>query len=208
MTAPDSDIDALLEAAFRGNFAKLYSLLDADRSLVWEARGDVTALHLAASAGQEDAAHLLLSKGAALDASGSEGTALFQATWAQRESLVDLLLLNGADVNLATTSGVTALMTASFNGNTVLARRLLDADADVDAPTSEGACHFYSVPVPVCGESALHLAAAGGHVEVIRLLLDRGAAANLADQLGQTAAHWAARHQQEEALALLRAAQD
>ena len=125
MTAPDSDIDALLGAAFRGNFAKLYSLLDADRSLVWEARGDVTALHLAASAGQEDAAHLLFSKGAALDASGSEGTALFQATWAQRESLVDLLLLNGADVNLATTSGVTALMTASFNGNTVLARRLL-----------------------------------------------------------------------------------
>ena len=44
------------------------------------------------------------------------------------------------------------------------------------------------------GVSALYWAARNGHCHTVRLLLDRGADVNIADEYGETALHWAAIH--------------
>jgi ankyrin repeat protein len=180
-------------------------LLDADRSLVWESRGGLTVLHLIAYRGDMEAAPLVVMKGAQLNAGGDAGTPLYQAVRAGHEPMVQYLLALDADANIATSSGVTPLMVAALEGYSGLVRRLLAAGASVDARTGEGVCDLFAVDVPVCGESALHLAASRGQLDVVRLLLAASATREIEDRLGQTPAHWAARYGQRTALALLQA---
>lgn len=52
------------------------------------------------------------------------------------------------------------------------------------------------------GETALHLAAYG-HREFVELLRRSGADRSIRDHLGQTPAHWAACHHQNELIRLL-----
>jgi ankyrin repeat protein len=206
VTAFEEEVHALMRAAFEGNMAALLGLLDADRSLVWDSRNGVTALHLAAFAGHRDAVDLLLLKGADIDASTGEGTPLFQAAWSGQEAVVEYLLSHGADARLTTRSGETPLMAAAAKGYVAIGRRLIEAGADVNARTTNGTTDFFTGSPPVCGESALHLAAAYGHVEFVNLLLESGADVKIEDDCGQRPAHWAARHLQEEVVALLQGA--
>src|SRR5688572_17095465 len=105
-----------MEAAFAGDLPRLWSLLDADRSLVWDWRNGLTALHIAAFAGQVEAADVLLLKGAEINASKGAGTALLQASLAGNEAVVEYLLANGADPNAASSTGETPLMAAAIEG--------------------------------------------------------------------------------------------
>jgi ankyrin repeat protein len=71
-------------------------------------------------------------------------------------------------------------------------RLLLEHRADVNAPDQSG-------------ETALHLAARGGHEAVVRLLLEYRADVNAPDQSGGTALHLAARGGHEAVVRLLEA---
>jgi ankyrin repeat protein len=92
--------------------------------------------------------------------------ALVWACKADRVEVLDALVARGADVNADPYRG-TPLLWAAANDRLAAARWLLDHDARQEPATFGGPSHGEGV-VP------LHLAAQNDHVEMIRLLLDRG----------------------------------
>ena len=81
-----------------------------------------------------------------------------------------ILHAGDVDVNLADERGLTPLMWASAYGQVPTVALLLRA----------GALHTAKGPD---GERALHLAAAGGHTDIIRILLAAGAGVNEVDDV-------------------------
>jgi hypothetical protein len=102
-----------------------------------------------------------------------------------------LLLLAAAAAALAEDDAGTRLREAATRGDVAQVRALLDAGADVNAPSEYGA-------------TALFFACDKGHVEVVKLLLARGAKPDVKDTFYQsTAADWAGFKGQGEILKLL-----
>jgi general secretion pathway protein A len=101
-------------------------------------------------------------------------TSLMAAITRGDESMTELLLAWGVDVNARDDDGVTALMLAARDGDTALARRLLDRGAIVDARSR-------------AGWTALTYAAWKGHPDVARRLLRAGADPTLTDRSGWSA---------------------
>lgn len=93
---------------------------------------------------------------------------------------VRTLLRQGADVNTAQSDGMTALHWAASNNDVEIVSTLLYAGATVRATTRLG------------GYTPLHLAGRGGHAEVARLILERGADPDVFTATGVTAMHFAA----------------
>jgi ankyrin repeat protein len=200
--------NAFVEAAYKGELDSVRSLLKEAPHLArmpgvpaWEGH---TPLSLAAGGGHLEIVRLLLAHGADLNPVSADGSALLMAAYGGRETTVALLLEHGADPNVASKSGETPLMAAAFKGLTQIGRMLIDAGAGLDARTTTGTTDFFNTSPPVCGESALHLAAAYGHREFVVLLLERGADKTIEDRCGQRPLHWAARHLRGELFALLK----
>lgn len=122
----------------------------------------------------EDIVALLLAHRALPDQASVKGqTPLIAASAAGALGVVQLLILAGANVDHHDKHGLTPLMHASHFGHKDIAKTLLDAHA---------------TPDPVSGmPSALTLAASGGHDEVVRLLIERGAQTNHVDDKSATA---------------------
>src|SRR4029077_7388540 len=88
-------------------------------------------------------------------------------------------------VNQTDISGHTALMAASSQNNTAMARLLLEHGADVNmAATDAGAVK--NGPLAFKGRTALMMAVPYGSLELITLLLDAHANVNAADVAGMT----------------------
>jgi hypothetical protein len=84
---------------------------------------------------------------------------------------------------------------AAEAGDLAAVTRILDTDpAQVHATSQLGS---------VGPHTPLHLAAWQGHVEVARLLLDRGADPNARGEFGSTPLHYAVKHRVDEVVALL-----
>jgi uncharacterized protein len=108
-------------------------------------------------------------------------TALHLAVFAQQPQAGRLLLDRGADVDALSTGAIARvppLGTAVFVRSLHLARLLLDAGADVNR---QGAGGF----------TALHSAAQSGDVELVKLLLERGADRGLRASDGKRAVDYA-----------------
>ena len=101
------------------------------------------------------------------------------------ERVAQFLLREGQRRRDAQTVRMDPILEASFRGNLPAVRRLLDADPESTR------IHLQSRD-PV-GMTALHLATWGGHPEIVRLLLERGADVNAQDGGGQTPVSLAAR---------------
>jgi len=147
-----------IEALYEGDIDKARELLPPDEELdVFEA---------AAFGRLERLRQIVEAEPSQLTAFSDDGfTALHLAVFAQQEDAVALLIERGADVNAlsnASFARVPPLGTAAFVRSVALARRLLDAGADVNGQ-GEG------------GFTALHTAAQNGDESLIRLLLERGA---------------------------------
>eukprot|EP01036_Dinobryon_divergens_P031629 gene31629-41062_t len=133
----------LFEAAERGNLTEVTAALDAGADVNWQ---------------NEDRTDCI---------------ALFIAARNFHEDVMTLLLDWGANPNLASKNGTTALhMTAQRSSRDVVAL-LMDRGAD---PNLVEQRH---------GETALHWAAEKGHRNIVALLLERGADRNLINQAGK-----------------------
>src|SRR6516225_533930 len=117
----------------------------------------------------------------------------FHATaliWAGGDAVKSRMLIeHGADINVRTQQGRTALMAAAKrNGNADLVRVLLEKGADVKAP----------------GDTTLIPAAQSGDVEIMRLLIESGADVNcISPRVGETPLMYAAASGSVEVVRLL-----
>ncbi|KAJ7263347.1 ankyrin repeat-containing domain protein [Mycena rebaudengoi] len=126
---------------------------------------EATALQAASVCGHREIVHLLLEKGAEVNAKGRQcvTSALELACTENLTDIVRLLLASGADVSLNPSFLGTALQAASWAGNKEVVALLLANGADVNA-------HGRYVG------SVFQAASSNGNAEIIRLLLQSSAA--------------------------------
>jgi ankyrin repeat protein len=118
-------------------------LLDGEPGLArqWSSDG-FTPLHYAAFFGQEDAARILLERGAEVEVVARNEsirvTPLHSAAAGSHAAIVKLLLQAGADPNAAQDGGFTPLHSAAGNDDRESAEALLEAGADPSVANDEG----------------------------------------------------------------------
>jgi ankyrin repeat protein len=140
---PADDELSVFEAAAFGRLDRLGRILDDDPAQATALSGDgFTALHLAIFGGQEEAARLLLERGADANALSTNEAVrvppLGTAAFVRSVPLARLLLDSGAKVNGRGEGGFTALHSAAQNGDEQLARILLERGADPSLATNAG----------------------------------------------------------------------
>ena len=182
-----ADVDELLEAIRTDD-------LDAvDRLLV-------AAPELAAARNAEGLSAVILArywfKRPALDrllAVRGDDLDIFEAALTGRADLVQARLATDPTLATAwTADGFTALHYPAFFGGRDVAEALIEAGADIEAPSRNE-----------MAARPLHSAAAGRHVDVCRLLVERGADVNAAQHGGYVPLHQAAEHGDGELVELL-----
>ena len=144
----------------------------------------------------------LVERGADVNGVGySDNTALMAATNQVLVDAVELLLERGADPNLASpVTGETPLHQAATHGYrkdmNACMHALLRAGAKPNVKTTPGvpAGTYIGGSVNFVGETPLHLAAAFGDADMIRMLIDAGADVSAVDVRGDTAFNWYGRH--------------
>lgn len=141
---------------------------------------------------------LLLEAGAEVDAADQYGdTPLRAAAGAGNAEVVKLLVKAGAEGSTPGAGGRSALYEASLHGQALIVRTLLQAGAPLEAAALGSRIRalpvFTSGYIDAEGVTPLIAAAEGGHFEVVRLLVDAGAAVNRADSTGFTPLMGAAR---------------
>jgi ankyrin repeat protein len=167
----------LFDAIQAGDAAAVRSLLDGAPELVnaTDDRG-IPAFTAAKYNRKDEIAQLLLDRGAKLD--------IFAASMTGDNGRVrELLGANAEVVRSLSHDGWTALHLASFFGHAECANSLIEAGADVTARSTNP---MQNMP--------LHAAAAGRKIDVVRLLLEKGAPVNAQQHGGWTALHAAAQN--------------
>jgi uncharacterized protein len=139
---PDGELTVFEAAAF-GRVDALRTILDQGPGQATALSDDgFTALHLAVFGGQEEAARLLLERGADPNALSTNEAVrvppLGTAAFVRSVSLGRLLLDSDADVNGRGEAGFTALHSAAQNGDEELARLLLERGADPSLASDDG----------------------------------------------------------------------
>ncbi|XP_068670406.1 serine/threonine-protein phosphatase 6 regulatory ankyrin repeat subunit C-like isoform X2 [Montipora foliosa] len=107
------------------------------------------------------------------------------------EKVIELVLNNGVDVNVAAKSNITPLLWASPMSSGVLIKTLIDLGADVNAQTAPGK------------GGPLGFAASSNNYMVARVLLEHSADANIKYQLGETPLYKAVRRKNVPLVKLL-----
>lgn len=133
--------------------------------------GGLTALMSAAGKDYPTIAKKLIKKGADINAKSDIGfTALLFAAHQSSIETIKVLINEGANVNEEVTSdydsgGMTPLMIAARKGHKATAQLLLEKGANVNAKINKGLRKGYT---------ALSFAIGGKHIEVAKILLDKG----------------------------------
>jgi ankyrin repeat protein len=154
--------------------------------------GDFTLLGDAARNGLSKRVTFLLDHGAGINVGQGNGeTALHSAVKFGNRAMVELLLSRGADVNATADDGQTPLCFAVDKGFQAITEVLLANKAEVNVSDKN------------MGNTPLHLAAKGGHVKIIPMLLAAGANPNVENKRGRTPLSFAAQSGPLESVKLL-----
>ncbi|XP_018587450.2 transient receptor potential cation channel, subfamily N, member 1 isoform X3 [Scleropages formosus] len=155
-----------------------------------------TPLHLAALYGELDVCSALLNMNADVNACDMHGQSpLHLAAESNHSEVVKLFLNHRPELaSLANVEGSTCAHIAASKGSVAVIRELLKF--------SKGG--VMSAHSKAKGSSPLHLAAAGGHKEVVKILLEAGASTTEEDLDGMTAIHLAAKNGHTHLLEVLK----
>jgi uncharacterized protein len=134
-------------------------------------------------------------------------TPLIRAAAAGHNGSLRLLVGKGADINAKDGDGNTALMMAALKGFDGVAKTLLDLGAEINLWNFQGQTALLL--------GATHLNNSNGRrpmsqrkKDTVRLLLDRNARIDLADNKGNTPAAWAQRHGYKDVAAMIAAEEE
>lgn len=172
--------EKFLDAAKQGDGPTVAELLRQEPELITAAdEYDKTALHWAAEKDHAEIARVLLDAGADIEAKTNWGdTPLKWAATLGSANVAELLLGRGA-------SGFTLIVAAALG-------KLNDVKTMIDSP-----------PDIALVSNAMYGAARNGHTEVVKYLLDHGAAIDTRGFFGGTGLHWAAINGHRETVELL-----
>jgi ankyrin repeat protein len=214
------------DAAEKGDLAKVKELLKSDASLL-NARlpsNKATPLIFAITYCKPEVAKYLIEKGADVNARASNGhTALHYASAYGQTDIVKLLLAKGASVNFDVQAsaegedpGCTPLLYAAENGQLEIVKLLLQKGADVNAKSSYNTVHQCATPLIGATKVEKNYARMGdlpgsrvtttkkhGYLEIVQLLLEKGAKPDELDNFGHTALFHAASNGQVDVVKLL-----
>ncbi|PWU01687.1 MAG: hypothetical protein C5B51_22365 [Terriglobia bacterium] len=182
-----SDLDAILAAAKGGDVNTVSALLDGDPSLATAANMfGSKPIHAAYFSGRHEVVDLLLSRGVSIDTGLAAELGLLDRVHAAVE----------ADPGCATAfgpQGSTLLHRACYWGQLAVSEFLLDSGADPSAPTRD---NFLQIPPLGCAVATPDVPNPSDDeqivLELVRLLLARGANVNGRRRDGLTALHSAA----------------
>ncbi len=159
------------DAVMNGNIDEVQWQLDAGVDVNEESSNGLTPLHYAASAGHNDIVELLIERGANVNAtdSGKGATPLDYAHWRDHEEVIETLNAHNAQREHEKGGkgiGQSSLIhDAALDGDIDEVQRQLDARVDPNLKSSKGA-------------TPLFYAVYGGHLEIVELLITRGADVN------------------------------
>ena len=179
--------DPLISAVQSGSVDATRAALDAGSNIHQVDHKGMSPLALAALHGRSDVARLLFERGATLDRYD-----LLRAVYSGNVDTVVVFLEHGADVDVVSPDGLSAMLVAAGLPNGRMVEVLAEAGAAVDARGPDG-----STP--------LLLASRNGYLETTRALVAAGADVNALNQAGQTPLAWAVAGDRSEIAALLRA---
>ncbi|BCS21467.1 uncharacterized protein APUU_21899S [Aspergillus puulaauensis] len=216
-------ITALHGAIFAGHEPVARILLEHNASFTVKGLRVPFVLQMAALFGRVSIVKTLVDMRAGVnEVSGRYGTALQAAAFGGSKEVVRILLESNADVNQESGRFGTALQAAASQRHEAVVQHLLDAGADVQreggTPKTNlsererrlglASIHTLFERQPLRWQNglfgtSLQAAANAGSVEIVRLLLDRGADIGVTDVYGQTPLHHAACQGHEAVVALL-----
>lgn len=197
-------------AAARGDVEILAAVINSGAALNARDGGGATALHLVASTGKADAAALLLRSGANanLGTFTKRYTPLIIAAASGNTAVVSVLLENGAESEAMGSDRATAVQVAAIGGHCDALKRLLNAGANPISVDSKGFTTLHAaiqsgekVCVAALLEAGMHpdarangllpLTFAGIHerLEIMRLLIAKGASFAIRDDDGWAPVH-------------------
>jgi len=137
--------------------------------------GAADSIHVAAAVGNIEAVKQHLAAGANVNAKDDDGwTPLLYAAAEGRKEVAELLIANGADVNV-NVYGTTPLHIAAFSGHTEVVELLIANGADVNAKDEDGMTPLLQTIAPY-----------GYNKEIAELLIAAGADVNAKDGEGST----------------------
>ncbi|KDO18723.1 hypothetical protein SPRG_15513 [Saprolegnia parasitica CBS 223.65] len=192
---------ALYTAAMNGLLEIVQLLVEHGATVAPTNVGEDLPILVAYDRGHDNVVVYLITKMDNLNISSNGGPFLLRACGDGRISVVDALLLAGADCNAANSHGITPLMGAAYLGHTAIVARLLQETLiNVDAEDESGRTAIFcavqslqttDAPLAILsmllaaganvdsasdhGHTALYLAAMLGSVEILQLLVAHGA---------------------------------
>lgn len=157
---------AIQEAALTGDVALIQQLFESGADVHARSAHGITALHLAAREGHNEAVQRLLGAGADPNAATNvcyyQATTLFAAAMMGHVGVVQQLLNAGGRFDVGNSHGYTPLHAAAGSGQLAVVQLLIGAGANVSTPA-------------IAGHTALHEAAADKHHGVVTLLMANNA---------------------------------